>query len=77
VIDGTSIITASIPTIGIIVAAIINNRGQGQTHKKLDQGLVKLDDVATEVTTINGNTLANLADQREDRRLLGEDNDHT
>ena len=63
-IDGTAVLLACIPTVGVVVAALITNHGQTLTHKKVDA-------VAEEVTTINGKTMANLADEAEDRRTNG------
>jgi hypothetical protein len=66
VIDATAIWVAAIPTAGVIISAYLTNRGQSQTHRKVDA-------VAEEVTTINGKTMANLADEAEQRRTNGHD----
>ncbi len=59
--DLAAIISTAVPSLSVVVAAVITSRGQHRTH-------VKLDNVAEEVTTINGNTLAQLGDAGEGRR---------
>jgi hypothetical protein len=60
-VDIGAIVSTAVPSLSVVVAAWITQHGQHKTHAKLDS-------VAEEVTTINGNTLAQLGDAGEGRR---------